>query len=290
MTNNIAKNSMKTTNPATPLYDIEKAHHLGIVGLGKTGIALLDFFLNPLHGTGKKIFLYDDSSLINTTAAEQYRQKGVTFLSGEEQFHHLEQMDLVILSPGVDGQTPRFQKLRQKGIAVISEIEVASQYIKNPILAVTGTNGKSTTVSLLHHLLLKGGLNSFLAGNIGTPFIAEVDRLNADSVVVLELSSFQLEDIVHFKPHIALILNITPDHLDRYPDMEHYTAAKLNLAKNQDTNDYLILNKDDESLQSLAQDARLGQANRVWFSRSKFGNNTGHPGQEYKDKPKPMRF
>jgi len=244
-----------------------------IVGFGKSGKAVLDFLLNK---TTTSLYLYNDTPIPSSMVGEQkkYQRQGVTFLVGEENFSQLESTELIILSPGVDGQSSRFSKLREIGITIISEIELASAFIpvEIPIIAVTGTNGKSTTVSLIHHFIEASGKKSFLAGNIGTPFIPEVDNISRHpgAVVVLEVSSFQLEETVHFRPHIGLILNITPDHLDRYASTAEYFSAKLNLVKNQVRSDYLVLNADDPVLRkhAHANSSSFGQAQRLWFSLS----------------------
>ncbi|UCH93998.1 MAG: hypothetical protein JSV88_27540, partial [Candidatus Aminicenantes bacterium] len=192
-----------------------------VVGFGKTGKGVLDFLLEedliksfcgvrdrrgrffqkePLTAGGK-IYLFNDTPIGGDDVVEKrgYEEKGVVFLEGEDQFNRLQGVGLIILSPGVDGRAPRFSKLREKGAVIISEIELAFGFIPGsiPIIAVTGTNGKSTTVSLVHHLLKSGGINSFLTGNIGTPLISQVGRISreGEAVVVLEVSSFQLEEI-----------------------------------------------------------------------------------------------
>ncbi|MEI6613753.1 MAG: UDP-N-acetylmuramoyl-L-alanine--D-glutamate ligase, partial [Chrysiogenales bacterium] len=138
------------------------------------------------------------------------------------------------------------------------------------IIAVSGSNGKSTTVSLIHHLLLKAGRKSILAGNIGMPFIAQAGEVADDAIVVLELSSFQLEEIVLFRADVAVLLNITPDHLDRYPSMDAYAAAKFNLFKNQRPEDCMVLNADDPL---LCNEKRLGPAKPMWFSTTRTLND-----------------
>ncbi|MCP5107416.1 MAG: UDP-N-acetylmuramoyl-L-alanine--D-glutamate ligase, partial [bacterium] len=240
---------------------------IAVAGFGKTGRALLDFLLETKeYGT---LYLFNDESLETGEQADsrkEYENRGVTFIIGSGYFSQLESAGLVIVSPGVDARTPRFELLRKKGIKIVSEIEFACTFIEAPVIAVTGTNGKSTTVSLIHHMLSKNGVNSFLAGNIGTPLISEVGKISADAVVVVEVSSFQLEEIEFFRPHIALILNITPDHLDRYHSMEDYITAKLNVGKNQDNGDFLILNAGDPLLKERGE--AIGAARKVWFSRS----------------------
>lgn len=243
-------------------------NRIAVAGFGKTGRALLDFLLGKKEY--KALYLFNDTPIVvpgDQDARREYENRGVVFIIGDDDFTRLEEVELIILSPGVDGRTERFHRLREKGIKIVSEIEFASRFIHAPIIAVTGTNGKSTTASLIHHLLVKSGFQSVLAGNIGTPLISEVDNISADAVVV-EVSSFQLEEIDSFKPHIALILNVTPDHLDRYGNMENYFAAKLNIAKNQGPGDYLILNSDDPLLKERDRVGFLGAARKVWFSRT----------------------
>jgi UDP-N-acetylmuramoylalanine--D-glutamate ligase len=274
---------------------------VAVVGFGKTGQAVLDFLLenhtkrfcggpgggffkkSPL-AAGGKIFLYNDTPVENAER-QKYEKRGITFLVGEEQFSRLAEAGLIILSPGVDGRASRFSGLREQGIVIISEIELAFSCIPAyiPLIAVTGTNGKSTTVSLIHHLLKAGGVRSFLTGNIGTPLIAEVARIgeHRDSVVVVEVSSFQLEEILDFRPHIGFILNVTPDHLDRYAGTEEYFSAKLNLVRNQEGSDFLVLNGDDGVLreQERRHPASFGRARRLWFSRDRGTVGAGGPGR-----------
>ena len=249
-------------------YIEKREKRIAVFGFGKTGRALLDFLLEQKNYKTKALYLFNDNPVEapeDRSSKKNYETRGVTFIIGQERFGELEAMDLILLSPGVDGRARRFHRLRQKGITIISEIEFAFTFIKAPIIAVTGTNGKSTTVSLIHHFLSKNGVNSFLTGNIGTPLISEVERITNRSVLVVEVSSFQLEEIVDFKPHIALILNITPDHLDRYKKLEDYCSAKLNIGKNQESSDYIILNDDDPLLKANRES--MGAARRVWFSR-----------------------
>jgi len=217
-----------------------------VVGFGKTGKSVLDFIL--VKELFRNIFLYNDTPIPEREIETGYRQKGVKFIQGEENFNKLESMDLIILSPGVNGRNRRFEKIRQKGVKIVSEIEFAAGFIQAKIIAVTGTNGKSTTVSLIDHILSENEFDTILAGNIGTPLITKIDHIYDSSVVVLEVSSFQLEEIEQFRPHIAVLLNVTPDHLDRYSSMGAYFSAKLNIFKNQLESDYLIINEDDPLL------------------------------------------
>ncbi len=248
------------------------AASVGVVGFGRTGRALLDFLLEQKEC--KHLYLYNDTLIEGaqeTAARADYETRGVIFIIGANEFPRLADVELIILSPGVDGRKERFDRLREKGIKIISEIEFAFSFIEAPVIAITGTNGKSTTVSLIHHFLSKNGLNSFLTGNIGTPLISEVKNIPDNAVVVVEVSSFQLEEIADFKPHIAAILNVTPDHLDRYKSLEDYYTAKMNIGKNQGIGDYLILNDGDPFLKEKEKQegtsAFPGTAQKIWFSR-----------------------
>jgi len=234
---------------------------VAVLGFGRTGRAVLDFLLKRDRVPP---VLYNDQEIADEKARHAYQACGVLFLIGQENFPRLATMRQLVISPGFDGRDPRFQPLRQKGIEIVSEIELACRFINAPVIAVTGTNGKSTTVSLIYHLLSASGRAAVLAGNIGTPFIAEVESLDDRSWVVLELSSFQLEEISRFRPAIAALLNITPDHLDRYPSMSDYIVAKLNLFRNQSGQDRMVLNGDDPLL--LENLGRLGRAAPYWFS------------------------
>jgi UDP-N-acetylmuramoylalanine--D-glutamate ligase len=156
--------------------------------------------------------------------------------------------DVVMKSPGIPEKAPIVKKLVEKGIPVISEIEFTVQFTNAKTIGITGSNGKTTTTMLTYHLLKEAGLNVGLAGNIGKSFAWQVAEENFD-VYVLELSSFQLDGIINYKPNIALITNISPDHLDRYDyKYENYIASKFRITMNQDENDYLIYDNDDEAI------------------------------------------
>jgi len=157
--------------------------------------------------------------------------------------------DLMVISPGVPSDVEVIREAVNRGINIISEIEFGSLFCKGKIIAITGTNGKTTTTSLMGHLLQTAGLRTYVAGNIGIKAFCEVTLdVQEDEFVVLEVSSFQLDLIETFKPDIAMILNITPDHLNRYDNkLENYIASKYRIFKNQDSMDYLILNADDDT-------------------------------------------
>ncbi|UOB18493.1 UDP-N-acetylmuramoyl-L-alanine--D-glutamate ligase [Abyssalbus ytuae] len=194
---------------------------------------------------GYEVFVSDSGKI-----REKYKDVLKKYEIDWEENQHTESKilnaDLVMKSPGIPDKVPLIQKIREKGIPVVSEIEFASKYTKATIVGITGSNGKTTTTMLTGHLLQQGGLNVGVAGNIGDSFAQMVAQDNKD-FYVLEISSFQLDDIEIFKPHIAVITNITPDHLDRYEyKFENYIASKFRIAENQTENDYLIYDEDDE--------------------------------------------
>jgi UDP-N-acetylmuramoylalanine--D-glutamate ligase len=176
--------------------------------------------------------------------------------------------DVVMKSPGIPETVPLVLKLREKGIQVISEIEFAAKHTTAKIIGITGSNGKTTTTLLVYHILKKAGLNVGVAGNIGDSFAAQVARESYDNYV-LELSSFQLDGIEDFKSHIAILTNITPDHLDRYEyDFEKYIASKFRITKNQTETDYLIYDADDQAINNWLEKNTV-KARLVPFSLEK---------------------
>lgn len=180
--------------------------------------------------------------------------------------------DVVMKSPGIPDKSPIVKKLLQKGIKVISEIEFAIQYTKALTVGITGSNGKTTTTMLTYHLLKQGGINVGLAGNIGKSFAWQVADDKHD-VYVLELSSFQLDGIIDYKPHIAIITNISPDHLDRYEyDYGKYIAAKFRITENQTEEDFLIYDADDEAIANWLKMNKT-KAQLVPFSMTKTFEN-----------------
>jgi len=160
--------------------------------------------------------------------------------------------DLMVVSPGVRRDALPIKLAKAKKIPVISELELAYTMCPAPIVAVTGTSGKTTTTTLIGEMLKAGGFDAIVCGNIGNPFSGEIKKIRKNSIVVLEVSSFQLEFIDKFKPSVSIILNISDNHLDRYKDMEEYITAKCRIFLNQDANDTLLLNKNDELLSEIA--------------------------------------
>ena len=220
-----------------------------VVGLARTGVATALF----CAARGAKVTATDarTENAIGEALA-QLRGAGVHLeLGGHREKTFLEQ-DLVIPSPGVPGDAPLLEAARAKGVAIWSEIELADRFLKGRLIGITGTNGKTTTTSLIEHILKTAGVPTILAGNIGTPLIARVEQTNDNTITVVELSSFQLELIDAFRPNISVFLNLTPDHLDRHHTLEAYGAAKARIFENQTEADSAVLNADDPALKGYA--------------------------------------
>lgn len=215
---------------------------LAILGGGESGVGTAILAKQK----GWEVFLSDRGNL-KPEYRKQLDDEGIAYEEGKHTEDKILGADCIMKSPGIPDKAPIVVKAREQGIAVISEIEFAAQYTDKPIIAITGSNGKTTTTMLTYHLLKEAGLSVGLGGNIGYSFAELVAHSNPD-YYVLEISSFQLDGIAtHFAPHIAMLLNITPDHLDRYNyQFENYIASKFRIAMNQTANDYLIYDADDE--------------------------------------------
>ena len=221
---------------------------IGILGGGESGVgaALL------AQQQGYDILLSDSSKLKSHFAAE-LQQNGIQFEEGSHDEILDFKAEVVVKSPGIPGSAEVVQRLKKLGAEIISEIEFAYRHNSAYLIGVTGSNGKTTTVHLLYHILQKAGLNVGLAGNVGDSFARQLVE-NQHDYYVLEISSFQLDDIVDLKLPISIILNITPDHLDRYEEkMELYAAAKMKIAQNSDEQDHFIFNADDETIAAMLQ-------------------------------------
>lgn len=214
---------------------------LVILGGGESGVgtAILG------KQKGWEVFLSDKGSL-KPHYRETLNKEGIQWEEGTHTEKKILSADVIMKSPGIPDKAPIIKKAHEKGIAVISEIEFASQYTDSLIVGITGSNGKTTTTLLTYHIFKEAGLQVGLGGNIGYSF-AELVATENPPYYVLEISSFQLDGIEHFAPHIAVLLNITPDHLDRYDyKFENYINSKFRIAMNQTENDYLIYDADDE--------------------------------------------
>jgi UDP-N-acetylmuramoylalanine--D-glutamate ligase len=231
-----------------------------VVGLARTGVATALF----CAARGARVTATDTrgESEIGEAIAKLHEAGIVLELGGHREKSFLEQ-DLIIPSPGVPADGVHLKAARAKGVTIWSEIELAYRFMKGRLLGITGSNGKTTTTSLIEHILKTAGMQTVLAGNIGTPLIACVDAMNDETWTVAELSSFQLELVDTFRPNIGVFLNLTPDHLDRHHTLQAYGAAKARLFENQTGEDAAILNADDAATTPYAPSLP-----RVyWFSR-----------------------
>ncbi|QYE97568.1 UDP-N-acetylmuramoyl-L-alanine--D-glutamate ligase [Paraclostridium sordellii] len=220
-----------------------------LVGLAKTGVSTI----KKLDKLGAKIIVNDIKSKdqLKDIIKQIENLDSIEYILG----HHLEDIsniDLTIVSPGVPLDLPFIKKIQSENINIIGEVELAYKLSKNPtFVGITGTNGKTTTTSLVGEIFKKASKDSYIVGNIGNPVIDTVDLTDENSFLITELSSFQLESIEDFKPRVSTIINITEDHLNRHHTMENYINAKANIFKNQDANDFCILNYDDEIVREL---------------------------------------
>ncbi len=220
-----------------------------VVGLGISGLWTARSLAG--HGANITVSEINSESDIDPNLYKEIRKLGVTLETGGHTKENFLNADLIIISPGVSHDMEFLCSAREKGIRVIGELELASSMIDEPIIAVTGTNGKSTVTEALGSILKNAGHKVFVGGNIGTPLTAYTAGGGEVDFVVVEISSFQLDTIETFCPFISIILNISPDHLDRYPDYEAYVQSKLRIFKNQGAGQYIILNDDDERLSSV---------------------------------------
>ena len=205
-----------------------------VVGAGKSGVAAA----NHLAGRGESVVLSDSNP--NPSLPYQVDER-VVRLFGPQSASLLDEVSRIVLSPGVPASIPLLQEARSRGITIIGEVELAAPFLKGQVIAVTGSNGKSTTTALIGEIMRIAGRQPIIAGNIGEPLIGAVD-FEKPRTYVLELSSFQLESVDTFHANIALLLNITPDHMDRYPNLDAYAAAKYRIFRNQTAGDFAIIN------------------------------------------------
>ncbi len=220
-----------------------------VVGLGRSGVATARFLVNR----GARVTVTDRAPAETLKdSAGMLEGMGVALKLGGHDARDFESADLVVLSPGVPHTLPMLEPAWAKGTAVIGEMELAAAYVTEPILAVTGTNGKTTTTELVGNMLKYSGKKVFVGGNIGTPLIAYADgRHERADVVVAEISSFQLDTTIVFRPDTAVMLNITDDHLDRYPTFEAYADAKWRIFENQRPADTAVLNAMDATVAAM---------------------------------------
>jgi UDP-N-acetylmuramoylalanine--D-glutamate ligase len=231
-----------------------------VVGLGKSGLAAALF----LRRQGAQVTVSDVRSA-KSLAKEipALLEEGINVEAGGHGLLTFRRQDLIVVSPGVPLNTPELAQARSLGRPVIGELELAARFLKGHILAITGSNGKTTTTALVGEILKAAGLRTLVGGNIGVPVVGLIEESSDDCWSVLEVSSFQLESTEQFHPRIAVILNITPDHLDRHGSFENYAQAKERIFAAQDAEDYLVLNADNIR---TAQAAERSVAKISWFS------------------------
>lgn len=233
-----------------------------VVGMATTGMAAAEF----LAQRGAAVVVSEQKTETELgTAPRRLRTLGVEVEMGGHVTQTFLEGDLIVLSPGVDPAIPPLAAAREQGIPIVSEVELASWFLSPPLIAVTGTNGKSTTTALIGHILTGWGKRVFVGGNIGTPLTDYLLRGEEAHYIVAEISSFQLEAVSSFRPWIALLLNLGEDHLDRHPTLSSYAAIKARIFLNQGPSDWAVVNADDAAVQALYPQIR---AQILPFSRA----------------------
>ncbi|RPJ10875.1 MAG: UDP-N-acetylmuramoyl-L-alanine--D-glutamate ligase, partial [Deltaproteobacteria bacterium] len=236
-----------------------------IVGAGRTGTALCRYFVQR----GAAVTLSDTRPAANLAEIDEITLLGVTLDLGGHTTTNFLESDLIVISPGVSLQLPAIKTAAAAGIPVLGEIEIACREFDVPLIAITGTNGKSTTTTLIGAIYSAWGKQPFVGGNLGTPLIESTQRSDYD-VIVAEISSFQLEAVEQFHPRYALLLNLSEDHLDRYPDMASYITAKREIFKRMTTSDVAILNAEDAYTATFSETIK---AQKIYFSSKRLLNN-----------------
>ena len=231
-----------------------------VAGMSRSGAASCDFLL----ARGASVCIYDDvPGDAVKKRMEELATKGARILPAEAVASAAEECDVLVLSPGIpiDHELPVF--FRKKGKRIIGEAELGCLNLRSPLVAVTGTNGKTTTVTMIDEILRAAGMHSVACGNIGIPLTSCVEKLGWEDVAVMEVSSFQLETLTSICPHVAVVTNISEDHLERHYSMENYIFLKSKLLRNMRESEYAVLNYDDERVRAFAEEARCPVR---WFS------------------------
>ncbi len=239
---------------------IYKDKRVLVCGMAKSGISAA-CLLNTL---GAKVILQDKKGREEIKAPEALEQQGISLFLGKNPEEIVEAQDLVVLSPGIPSDLPFILQAENVGIPVISEVELAYTLTPCPVTAITGTNGKTTTTTLVGQIMQETKPNTAVVGNIGVSYSGEVSRLKPADWVVAEISSFQMEKAKTFRPHISAVLNISPDHLNRHKTMETYIAMKERVFINQTAEDFCILNYNDQICRSMVEKAKA----KVFFFSS----------------------
>ncbi|APM37525.1 UDP-N-acetylmuramoyl-L-alanine--D-glutamate ligase [Clostridium kluyveri] len=228
-----------------------KCKKIGVVGIGISNKPLIDFLLK----LGARVSAFDKKSPDEIgEVARELKEKDVDLVLGEKYLNDLSDFDVIFKTPSMRIDSPAFVKAKEKGAYVTSEMEEFIRYCPAKIYGVTGSDGKTTTTTLMYSILKKQGYKSWIGGNIGTPLFSKVEEIRPDDRVVIELSSFQLMTM-NISPEVAVITNVSPNHLDIHKDMEEYIMAKKNIFKYQSNSDLLVLNKDNELTNSMTGEA-----------------------------------
>jgi UDP-N-acetylmuramoylalanine--D-glutamate ligase len=230
-----------------------------VVGLGKSGLAAAHF----LKERGARVTVSDARPATLIAELSELLDQGFMVEAGSHGLLTFRRQDLIVVSPGVPMSTPVLTQVRAMGAHIIGELELGVEFLQGEVIGVTGSNGKTTTTSLLGEILKAAGRPTLVGGNIGLPVTALVAESTAESWSVIEVSSFQLETVETFRPRIAVVLNITPDHLDRHGSFETYAAAKARITEFQTSDDFLVLNGEDKQTQMVAAETK---AQIYWFS------------------------
>ncbi len=231
-----------------------------VAGLSRSGIAAAEYLLS----CGAQVYLFDDVEDANVTAAAAaLADKGCIPLTKDEVAEKSVRCDVLVLSPGIPVDHPLAVSFKRAGKRVIGECELGALALRCPVVAVTGTNGKTTTVFMIEAILRAAGEKAIACGNVGKPITACCGELGEDGIAVAEISSFQLETLHSLRPHVAVVLNVTEDHLNRHYNMENYIFLKARLLKNSTESEYAVLNYDDPVVRGFAEKTR---AKAVWFS------------------------
>lgn len=233
---------------------------ISVLGMARSGLACAKL----LKETGAEVFVSEiRAKELLSSEISQLKEMGIDFETDGHSAKAILDKEFIVASPGIPLSIPILTQAQNQGIPIFSEIEVAFWLTDAKIIGITGSNGKTTTVTLVGEILREDKREYRVGGNIGIPFSAIVEEVSPDGFLVLELSSFQLERIEEFKPYISSVLNITPDHLDRHPDLQSYTEAKLRILENQGEDDFAVLNADDQNTLRLAS---FGKCRKTFFS------------------------
>lgn len=231
-----------------------------VAGLSRSGISAANYLLDR----GAKVYLFDDVEEEHVKdAALALKNRGAVILKRDEIADHAERCDVLVLSPGIPVDHPLPVSFRRLGKRIIGEAELGALALRCPVVAVTGTNGKTTTVTMLEQIFLAAGKKAVACGNVGKPITSALEELGEDGVAVTEISSFQLETLYSLRPHVAVVLNISEDHLNRHYNMENYIYLKSRILKNCAESEYCVFNYDDDTVRGFAEKTK---AKPVYFS------------------------